>query len=64
MVSDVELAIQKLPRLQSKQAWSRPHWIVIWQQIASYADKPTAEERADMKNFFLAMQRVLPCKTC
>lgn len=48
MVTELELAIARLPRVQSKAAWARPQWICIWQQVASYPDTPTQDDRNSM----------------
>lgn len=44
--------------------WGGSAWKFIGHVVDSYGDKPTTNDKNDMKKFVLALQDNIPCKTC
>jgi len=51
--------IQFLPSVWGGAAWKFLHCVAL-----SYPTKPTQQDRNDYKNFFLSLDKILPCETC
>jgi len=48
-----------LPKIWGGAAWKFLHTVAL-----SYPNKPTQQDKTDYKNFFLSLDKILPCKTC
>lgn len=48
----------------SPAVWGPPLWFVIHMVALMYSQRPTPAERNDMKQFFVGLQKVLPCSYC
>ena len=46
------------------QMWGKSAWKFFHSISYSYPLNPTPEEQQDFKNFFLLIQKVLPCSMC
>ena len=51
--------IQILPKIWGGGAWNFLHSIAL-----SYPANPTQQDKNDYKNFFLSLDKILPCETC
>ena len=48
-----------IPSVWGSHAWKFLHCIAL-----SYPAKPTQQDKTDYKNFFLSLDKILPCETC
>ena len=48
-----------IPSVWGGAAWKFLHTIAL-----SYPVKPTQQDKSDYKNFFLSLDKILPCETC
>lgn len=44
--------------------WGPHYWKVMHYITIAYPDNPTPQDKEDIKNFFMAMGKVLPCENC
>lgn len=44
--------------------WGRPTWDANYYIVLAYPDKPSEQDKIDMKNYFMSFGKVLPCGTC
>ena len=51
--------ISFIPTVWGSSAWKFLHTIAL-----SYPQKPTQQDKSDYKQFFLLLEKVLPCETC
>ena len=48
-----------IPSVWGGAAWKFLHVVAL-----SYPAKPTQQDKTDYKNFFLSLDKILPCETC
>lgn len=48
-----------VPDMWGPSGWKFMHYITF-----AYPDSPTDEDKENMKNFFISVSKVLPCKKC
>lgn len=51
--------INFIPSVWGSSAWKFLHCVAL-----SYPENPTAKQKNDYKNFFLSLDKILPCETC
>ena len=51
--------ISFVPSVWGSSAWKFLHTIAL-----SYPQKPTQQDKSDFKQFFLLLEKTLPCETC
>ena len=51
--------INFIPSVWGSSAWKFLHTIAL-----SYPSKPTQQDKSDYRDFFLSLDKILPCETC
>jgi hypothetical protein len=64
MVTELELAIAKIPKILSKPSWSRTSWLRIYQKATSYPDNPSPVDKEKLDRWLRAEADLLECAQC
>jgi hypothetical protein len=44
--------------------WGRPTWDANYYIVLAYPDKPSLQDKEDMKTYFMSLGKVIPCGSC